>query len=79
MAGGKEVPTAMWGGCRPTAPVKEEKVMNIIARAVAAAAFLMAGAEVHAETLRMWGPEQITEPLIAELWNAGSMDGCEFA
>ncbi|MBW9064761.1 extracellular solute-binding protein [Rhizobium herbae] len=48
--------------------------MNIITRAAAAAAFLAAGADVRAETLRMWGPEQITEPLIAELWNGIKAD-----
>lgn len=46
-----------------------------LARGAAIAALMaVSGAPATAETLRMWGPEQITEPLVAELWNGIKAD-----
>jgi raffinose/stachyose/melibiose transport system substrate-binding protein len=46
---------------------------TLLASAAAlAAASLASGAQ--AQTLVMWGPEQITEPLVAELWNGLKAD-----
>src|SRR5690606_10358508 len=58
---------------------EEESMLK--ARLAASAMALMVGAAAvlgttaaHAQTLVMWGPEQITEPLIAELWNGIKAD-----
>ncbi|BCH26505.1 ABC transporter substrate-binding protein [Mesorhizobium sp. L-8-3] len=42
--------------------------------ALAAAVTLGAATAARAQTLVMWGPEQITEPLVAELWNGIKSD-----
>lgn len=42
--------------------------------ALAAAGALGAATAAQAQTLVMWGPEQITEPLVAELWNGIKAD-----
>lgn len=41
---------------------------------MAGAAGLLGTTAAEAQTLVMWGPEQITEPLIAELWNGIKAD-----
>lgn len=38
-------------------------------RAATLAMIIAANSAAWAQTLRIWGPEQITEPVIAELWN----------
>lgn len=49
-------------------------MMKALLRGAAFAAMLAAAGELRAQTLKMWGPEQITEPLIAELWNGIKAD-----
>ncbi len=50
-------------------------MFKFLVRGAAIAALLAAsGYAATAETLRMWGPEQITEPLVAELWNGIKSD-----
>lgn len=44
-------------------------MLKQLIRMAAFAIAVAAGSAASAQTLRMWGPEQITEPLIAELWN----------
>jgi raffinose/stachyose/melibiose transport system substrate-binding protein len=45
-------------------------MLKFLTRSAAIAAIIAASSVAQAETLRMWGPEQITEPVIAELWNS---------
>jgi raffinose/stachyose/melibiose transport system substrate-binding protein len=49
-------------------------MLSSVIRGAALAALLSATSYAHAQTLRMWGPEQITEPLVAELWNGIKAD-----
>ena len=49
-------------------------MLKFIAAGVAALAIFAGGAVANAQTLKMWGPEQITEPLVAELWNGIKAD-----
>ncbi len=48
--------------------------MNMLLRGAAFAALLAVAGDLKAQTLKMWGPEQITEPLIAELWKGIKAD-----
>lgn len=41
---------------------------------VALTVIIGASSAASAQTLRMWGPEQITEPVVAELWNGIKAD-----
>jgi raffinose/stachyose/melibiose transport system substrate-binding protein len=49
-------------------------MMNMLLRGAAFAALLAVAGDLKAQTLKMWGPEQITEPLIAELWKGIKAD-----
>lgn len=49
-------------------------MLKFLAGGVAALAIFAGCSAVSAETLKMWGPEQITEPLVAELWNGIKAD-----
>jgi raffinose/stachyose/melibiose transport system substrate-binding protein len=50
-------------------------MLKFLVRGAAVAALIAAsGVPAGAETLRMWGPEQITEPLVAELWKGIKAD-----
>ena len=49
-------------------------MLKFLTRSAAFAAIIAASSMAKAETLRMWGPEQITEPLIAELWHGIKAD-----
>lgn len=50
-------------------------MFKLLVRGAAAVALAAAmSLPASAQTLRMWGPEQITEPLIAELWNGLKAD-----
>ena len=49
-------------------------MLKFLAAGVAALAIFAGGAVANAQTLKMWGPEQITEPLVAELWNGIKAD-----
>ena len=48
--------------------------MKMLLRGAAFAALLAGAGDLKAQTLKMWGPEQITEPLIAELWKGIKAD-----
>ncbi|QSY98378.1 extracellular solute-binding protein (plasmid) [Rhizobium bangladeshense] len=49
-------------------------MLKFLARGTALAAMIATSSLAHAETLKMWGPEQITEPLVAQLWNGIKAD-----
>jgi raffinose/stachyose/melibiose transport system substrate-binding protein len=49
--------------------MKHPKLTAVAIAGVLISASALATPPVHAETLRMWGPENITDPVAAELWN----------
>jgi raffinose/stachyose/melibiose transport system substrate-binding protein len=54
--------------------MQRRTLMTSAIAALVAAGALGAPTAAQAQTLVMWGPEQITEPLVAELWNGIKAD-----
>ena len=54
--------------------LRRTMLASVLGALVGATALAMSCTTASAQTLVMWGPEQITEPLTAELWNGLKAD-----